>query len=121
MSHEVVIERVYTIPFFPKLNSIPRTKRAARAMRLIREYIERHMKSSDILIDPKINEYIFERGMKKPPRRITILARKSDDDVIEVYLADTSLDEFLDTKTVPITGDTEKVVDEEEFEDEEED
>lgn len=86
MSHEVVLERVYTIPFYPKLNTTPRTKRAPRAMRLVREFITRHMKSDDILIDMAVNEYIWAKGIQKPPRKITVRVEKHDDDVVLVYL-----------------------------------
>ena len=118
MSHEIILERTYTIPFYPKLNSIPRTKRAPRAMRMIREFIVRHMKSDDILIDPLINEYIWSRGIKKPPRRISVLAKKSDDDVVEVFFVGAEPDEFLEPKEIPITSEpseTELDSDEEDF------
>ena len=121
MSHEVVLERIYTIPFYPKLNSIPRTKRATRAMRMIRAYLSRHMKSDEILIAGEVNEFIFSRGMQKPPRRITVLAKKSDDDVIEVFLADTALEGFDELGDIPAKVDkTEEFVDEDEFEEEDE-
>ena len=74
MSHQIILERTYTIPLFPKLNSTPRTKRAPRAMRLIREFIVKHMKSEDILMDQAVNEFIWSRGIKKPPRKISVRA-----------------------------------------------
>ncbi len=121
-SHEVVLTRTYTIPFYPKLNGIPRTKRAAKAVKILREFVARHMKSEDILIAPEVNEFIFKRGIQKPPRKITVLLEKSDDDVVEVYLADTSLERILTKKEVPVTADiTEEETDEEEFEEEDED
>lgn len=122
MSFETVLERVYTIPFFPKLNTIPRTKRASRAVRLIREFVSRHMKTDEIIISPEVNEFVWARGIKKPPRKITVRVVKSDDDVAEVYLVDmTDTAAFLSGETPASIKSTESDIDDEEEFDEEED
>lgn len=122
MSHQIILERTYTIPFYPKLNSIPRTKRTPRAMRLIHEFIARHMKSDDILIDPAVNEFIWSRGIKKPPRKISVRALKSDDDVVEVYLVGAIPEEIFEPEGVTITtkpSEEEIDIEEEDFEESE--
>ncbi len=122
MSHQVVLERTYTIPFYPKLNSVPRTKRAPRAMRIIKEFLVKHMKSDDILIDNEVNEYIWSRGIQKPPRKISVRVIKSDDDVVEVYLVGVVPEEIFTPEGVPaITepSEDETDIDEEDFEEEE--
>lgn len=85
----VIAEITETIPFYPKLNSIPRNKRAPRTVRLLKEWVVRHLKveEENILIAQAVNEYIWARGIQKPPRRITVQAKKYDDDVVEVFLA----------------------------------
>ncbi|MHA2253713.1 MAG: 50S ribosomal protein L31e [Candidatus Kariarchaeaceae archaeon] len=122
MSHQVVLERTYTIPFYPKLNSVPRTKRAPRAMRLIREFMVRNMKSDDILIDQAVNEYIWSRGIKKPPRKISVRVIKSDDDVVEVYLVGAVPEEIFQPEGIPLStepSEEELDIDEEDFEEDE--
>ncbi|MCY3411424.1 MAG: 50S ribosomal protein L31e [Candidatus Heimdallarchaeota archaeon] len=119
-SFETVLERVYTIPFYPKLNSIPRNKRAPRAMRLIKEFIARHVKSDDIIISEEVNEKIWERGIQKPPRKITVRVVKSDDDVVEVYLVDTSITKDFETTEIPASREpSEAEIDEEDFDEDE--
>lgn len=123
MSHEYVLERIYTIPFYPKLNSIPRTKRAPRALRIVREFVARHMKSDDILIDTEVNEFVWSRGIQKPPRKISVRVRKADDDIVEVYLVGSEVDdvfkpEISEGPSIPIESELES---EEEFEEESED
>ena len=121
MSIEVVLERIYTIPFYPKLNSIPRTKRASKAMRMLRGFIAKHMKSDDIIISPEVNEAIWKRGIQKPPRKISVRVVKSDDDVVEVYLVDSTFKKELTGTDIPsIKESSETEIDEEEFEEEEE-
>ncbi len=123
MSHEYILERIYTIPFYPKLNSIPRTKRAPRALRIVKEFVARHMKSDDILIDTEVNEFIWSRGIQKPPRKISVRVKKADDDIVEVYLVGSEVDEVFKPEisegpSIPIESELES---EEEFEEESED
>ena len=66
----------------------PRTKRAARAIKEIRDNIARHMKADadKVWIDKSLNEKIWERGIQNPPRKVTVKAVKFDDGLVEVSL-----------------------------------
>lgn len=80
-------ERIYTIPLrFPNLQR--RTKRSPRAIKYIKEYIARHMKveEEDVWIDPGVNEYIWIRGIQKPPKSIKVKAIKFKEGFVEVSL-----------------------------------
>ena len=83
---EIELERLYTIPLRVVLK-VPRWRRAARAIRFVRSFIARHMKSEAVKIDPKVSEYIWSRGAKKPPRRVKVKAIKYKDGVVKVELA----------------------------------
>ena len=83
---EVVLERQYTIPLRIVLR-VPRWRRAARAIRFVRAFIARHMKAEEVKIDPKVSEYIWSRGAKKPPRRVKVKAIKYRDGLVRVELA----------------------------------
>ena len=83
------IERIITIPL-RATKMAPRTKRANRAIKEIRENIMRHMKvdAEHVWIDTSLNEKIWERGIQKPPARISVKAIKFDDGLVEVSLAE---------------------------------
>ncbi len=69
-------ERIFTIPL-KKAFRAPRTKRAKKAMKVIREFLKRHMKVEkleDVVIGKSINEAVWKRGIQKPPRRIRVHA-----------------------------------------------
>ena len=85
MSEEV--ERIITIPM-RATKMAPRTKRATRAIKEIRDNIARHMKADveKIWIDKSLNEKIWERGIQNPPRKITVKAVKFEDGLVEVSL-----------------------------------
>ena len=85
---EFVEERIYTIPFYPKLKLSTKHKRAPRAIRLMKEFIYRHMKAEDIIIDNELNEYIWARGIQKPPRKVRVRALKDEDGIVELYLVE---------------------------------
>ncbi len=44
------------------------------------------MKSSDIKISPEVNEKIWERGIKNPPRRITVKMVKDEEGTVKISL-----------------------------------
>ena len=72
------LERIYTIPL-RKAFDYTRTKRARRAIKLIRQFALRHMKSSEVRLDPKVNEMVMSHGMQKIPRKLKVKLEKVGD------------------------------------------
>ena len=93
------VERVFTIPL-SVTKQVPRTKRAPRAIKEIKEYVLRHMgdksadkddekgKKKDVWIDFKLNELLWERGIENPPSKVRVKAIRFEDGLIEVSLPD---------------------------------
>ena len=91
------IERVYTIPL-TITRKVPKTKRAPRAIKEIKAFIEQHMaedvpvddeekgEKKGVWLDSKLNEMIWSRGIEKPPRKIRVKAIRFEDGLIEVSL-----------------------------------
>ena len=95
---EIVEERIYTIPLRDAWRS-PRRHRAPRAIRLIRSFIQRHMKvglktgleeeeEERLIISNEVNEWIWRRGIEKPPRKVRVRAVRDKDGNVTVYLAE---------------------------------
>ncbi|WP_457615373.1 50S ribosomal protein L31e [Methanopyrus sp.] len=84
---EVVDERVYTVPL-RDAKKAPLKKRAPRAVKALKQFIERHMKAEEVRIGNDVNEKIWERGIKKPPSKIRVRAVKYSDGTVEVRLAE---------------------------------
>ncbi|MDR2866658.1 MAG: 50S ribosomal protein L31e [Methanomassiliicoccaceae archaeon] len=82
-------ERIINIPL-KATKMAPRTKRAKRAIKEIRENIMRHMKvpADKVWIDTALNERIWACGIQNPPKRITVKAVKFDDGLVEVSLSE---------------------------------
>jgi large subunit ribosomal protein L31e len=85
---EIIDERIYTVPLRKAYWTGSRLRRSNRAVRILKEFVERHMKPDELLIQPEVNERIWARGIQKPPRRIRIRATKNSESVVRVYLAE---------------------------------
>jgi large subunit ribosomal protein L31e len=78
------IEREYIIPLRRRWKIVPRYQRANKAVKAIKEFLVRHMKIRDrdlnkIKIDRYLNETLWQRGIKNPPKKIKVLAVKEGD------------------------------------------
>ena len=76
-----IIEKEYTIPLREKVRAVPRYKKTNKAVRTIKEFLVRHMKIYDrdlnkIKIDKYLNEYLWFRGIRKPPYMVKIKAKR---------------------------------------------
>ncbi len=81
------IEREYVIPLREKCRPVPRYKKTPKAVKSIKEFLVRHMKIYDwdlkkIKIDKYLNEFLWFRGIKKPPIKVKVKAIKQGDIVI---------------------------------------
>lgn len=83
----MVEERIYVVPL-RRAKLAARYKRTPRAVRILREFIARHMKSENVKIDAALNQHLWERGAKKPPSRVRVKAVKQDDGTVVVSLAE---------------------------------
>ena len=90
VAEEIVVERLYTIPLGKAYIAV-RKRRAKRAVNLVKAFIIRHMKvedEADLSIDTALNEYLWTRGIEKPPRRVRVRATKDRDGLVKVFLVE---------------------------------
>ena len=83
------LERVFTIPIKRHIINVPRNKRAPAAVKVMKNYVRRHMRArdADIWIDTPVNRKIWEKGIQKPPHSIRVRAVKfEDDNLVEISL-----------------------------------
>lgn len=96
---DIVEEKFYTIPLRRAWIMAPR-KRAPRAMRIIRSFVEKHMKigvqkteeeeseeekEERLIISAELNEKIWARGIQKPPRKIKVRVVKDSEGTVTIY------------------------------------
>jgi len=101
VEEEIVEEKFYTISLGKAWIAVPK-KRAPRAMKMIKDFVKRHMKfeareeleeeeeeePKKLVISNEVNERVWRRGIQKPPRKVRVRAAKDKDGNITVYLAE---------------------------------
>lgn len=86
------IEREYTINFRRGISTVPYYLRAKKAVRVVKEFLARHMKVYDrdlrkIKLDRYLNEFIWGRGIRNPITRIKVKVKK-EGDIVTAELAE---------------------------------
>jgi large subunit ribosomal protein L31e len=80
-------ERIYTVPlgraWVAKNNQLTK-----RAVKVLKKFVQRHMKPTEIIIDPTVNETLWANGIRNPPRKIRVRLVKDDDGLVTVFLAE---------------------------------
>ena len=97
---EIVEERIYTIPL-GRAWIAPRKKRTPRAVRIVKSFIQKHMKIEErtataeeegeggkVVISDEVNKKLWSRGIEKPPRNIRVRAVKDKEGIVTLYLAE---------------------------------
>ncbi len=79
-------ERIYTVNLTDAYETL-RTKRAIRAVKVLRKFLVRHTKTDDVLLSPAVNDCIWAHSMQKPPRKIKVRVVK-EGEVAKAYLID---------------------------------
>lgn len=84
---KTVLERTYVIPLSRKTLKVPPYKKANKAMKTIKEFISKHMKSSDVSVGKYLNLKVWEHGIKNPPHKVKVNAAKDDKGkvVVEIF------------------------------------
>ena len=80
-------ERIYVIPLRDAKRA-PRHRRVPRAVKIVREFLKRHMKSEQIKFNEGLNRKLWERGIEHNVPRVRVRAVKADDGSVEAFLAE---------------------------------
>lgn len=70
------LERVYIIPLRKECRKAPKYERASKAIRAVREFLQKHMKCKNVKLGNYLNMKILERGKQKPPHHVEVKAIK---------------------------------------------
>ncbi|MEM0506437.1 MAG: 50S ribosomal protein L31e [Thermosphaera sp.] len=83
-----IVKSIHLIPL-KKVYYGRRANRADRAVRLVKKYVARHFKEAEkIIVDPRVNDYIWSRSREKPPRKVLVEVRfDKESKTVKVFLA----------------------------------
>jgi ribosomal protein L31E len=88
---KIVLEREYIVPLRKGCLHTPYYRRTKRAVKVLREFIARHMKVAErdlgkVRLDKWLNHEINFRN-ENPPAKIKVKCRKTDEGIVRVELA----------------------------------
>jgi len=66
------IERSYNVPLRKEFREIVNYKKTPRAIRALRAFLIKHMKSENIKLGMHLNEHMWKHGAKNPPHHVKI-------------------------------------------------
>ena len=72
------IVREYIVNLRQEVIKAPRFKRAKRAVKALKEFVKRHLRVEEVKISNELNNYIWNRGIRKPPTKFKIVAKKEN-------------------------------------------
>ncbi|MAG07678.1 hypothetical protein CMI46_02585 [Candidatus Pacearchaeota archaeon] len=92
VTKKIAQEREYIIPLRREISKVARHKKTPKAVKAIKQFLAKHMRVpekdiSKIKLDIYLNQEIWFRGIKNPPTKIKVKAKR-DGEVIRVSLVD---------------------------------
>lgn len=81
-----ILERTYTIPLRKEWLKAQRYKRAKKAIAGLRKFLQKHMKSDNVLLGKHLNLEIWKRGIRNPPSRVKVNVTKDEKGVVKAEL-----------------------------------
>ncbi len=103
------LERTYNIPLRKEFMKAPRYKRANKAMKALREFLAKHMKSDHIIIGRYLNQKMWERSIKNPPHHVKVTAIKDEKGTVMAELVGAPKPQPKDEKGKKIQKETEEL------------
>jgi large subunit ribosomal protein L31e len=75
------VAREYTINLHKRTHKMAFRKKAPRAVREVRKFARKLMKTKDVRIDTKLNHFLWSNGIRNLPRRVRVrLSRRRNED-----------------------------------------
>ena len=81
---EIVEEKFYDLNL-RRIWTAPREKRTPRAIRYLRAFVARRMKTDEVSLSEAANQMLWARGISKPPRKIRVRVVKDKEGRVIVF------------------------------------
>lgn len=89
-----IIKRTYTVPLRRGFANTPRYRRANKAVTILKDFLKKHMKSDTLKLGPKLNELLWQHGMRNPPGKVKVDVTKDKEGVVRAELSGVTYVDF---------------------------
>ena len=76
---KTVMERTYNVPLRKEFMKSPRWKRTKKAVKALREFAAKHMKSDKVKVGKYVNLELWKHGIKNPPHHVKVNCTKDEE------------------------------------------
>ncbi|MBT3298347.1 hypothetical protein HN385_05455 [archaeon] len=80
------LERTYNVPLRKEYQKAPSWKRTKKAVRALKNFLEKHMKSDDVRLSKPLNEEMWKHGIRNPPHHIKVNVKKDEEGIVRADL-----------------------------------
>tara|TARA_Y100000310_G_scaffold324914_1_gene387498 strand:+ start:11232 stop:11573 length:342 start_codon:yes stop_codon:yes gene_type:complete len=80
------IERTYNVPLRKEYQKVPNWRRTKKAVKALREFLAKHMKSDNVKLSKELNEELWKHGIKNPPHHVKVNVKKNEDGEVRAQL-----------------------------------
>ena len=80
------MEREYVIPLRKQILHVPKYRRASKAVKTVKEFLVRHMKTKEVRLGQELNMHLWSQGIRNPPTRVKVKVVKGDDNIAKAEL-----------------------------------
>ncbi len=94
MAEEKTITRTYTVPLRRGFANTPRHRRTHKAVRVLKEFLVKHFKATDVKLGKHLNDLLWENGIRNPPPKVKVTGTKDKDGIVKVELEGKAYAEF---------------------------
>jgi len=95
---KIILEREYNIPLRRRFRIVQRYLRANKAMKGVREFLQKHMKSETVLIGKHLNQAIWKNGIQYPPHHVSVIAKKNEEGVVYAEIKGAPVEKVAEEK-----------------------
>jgi large subunit ribosomal protein L31e len=109
----VDLKRNYVVPLRRKTKTAPRWRRTKKAVRVLKEFVAKHMKCDNVLVCAELNIHLWKKGAKNPPGKVEVVCLKTtinNSEKVLVNLSSVGIDSQLNLYPQSIEKDEKKEI-----------
>jgi large subunit ribosomal protein L31e len=80
------LERTYNVPLRKGTQKVPNWRRTKKTVKVLREFLSKHMKSDNVKISKELNQELWKHGIKNPPHHVKVNVKKGEDGITHAQL-----------------------------------
>ncbi len=108
---KIVLERTYNIPLRREWLKVAKYRRAKKAVKAVKQFLIKHMKSEEVKVGKYINLEIWKHGIKNPPHHVKVNVTKDDKGLVKSELVGAPVEKVPEKKKKKPETTAEKVKD----------